>query len=71
MCLLNGEIGGVLESEVNFGVLEEESFNGVWTTTKVPIYDIIKNIVHIYGGEPLYNIIIKDLDTCGLELLEY
>jgi hypothetical protein len=28
-------------------------------------------MVHTYGGEPYYNIIINDLDTYGLELLEY
>jgi hypothetical protein len=27
--------------------------------------------VHLYGGEPLHNIIINDLDINGLELLEY
>jgi len=28
-------------------------------------------LVHTYGGEPYHNIIINDLDTQGLELLEY
>jgi hypothetical protein len=28
-------------------------------------------MVHAYGGEPYHNIVIKDLDTLGLELLEY
>jgi hypothetical protein len=28
-------------------------------------------MVHLYGGEPLHNIIINDLDISGLELLEY
>jgi hypothetical protein len=27
--------------------------------------------VHVYGGEPYHNIIINDLSTVGLELLEY
>jgi hypothetical protein len=28
-------------------------------------------MVHVYAGEPYWNIIINDLDTYGLELLEY
>lgn len=71
MCLLNGEIGGSLESSVDFGTIEEEDINGLWTTKKLSIQEIIKNIVHTYGGEPYHNIIINDLDTYGLELLEY
>jgi hypothetical protein len=71
MCLLNGEVGGSLESSVDFGTIEEEDSNGLWITRKVPIQEIIKNIVHIYGGEPYHNIVINDLDTYGFELLEY
>lgn len=71
MCLLNGEIGGSLEATIDFGVIEEEDVNGVWHINKVPIADIIRNMVHTYAGEPLHNIIINDLDTYGLELLEY
>jgi hypothetical protein len=71
MCLLNGEISGSLESSVDFGTISEENLGGVWVTRKIPIEEIIRNIVHYYGGEPLHNIIINDLDTYGLELLEY
>lgn len=71
MCLLNGEIGGTLESSVDFGTIEEENNNGIWTIRKIPIIEIIKNMVHTYAGEPYHNIIINDLDTYGLELLEY
>jgi hypothetical protein len=71
MCLLNGEVGGSLESSVDFGTIEEEDINGVWTIRSIPIQDIIRNAVHTYAGEPYWNIIINDLDTYGLELLEY
>lgn len=71
MCLLNGEIGGSLESSVDFGAIEQEDSNGNWVITKVPIQDIIRNMVHTYAGEPYHNIIINDLDTYGLELMEY
>jgi hypothetical protein len=71
MCLLNGEIGGSLNSSIDFGVIEEENEDGLMFKNEVPIYDIIRNIVHIYGGEPYHNIIINDLNNYGLELLEY
>lgn len=71
MCLLNGEVGGVLESTVDFGQIEEEDIFGVWTIRHIPIKDIIKNAVHTYGREPYHNIIIKDLEDYGAELLEY
>lgn len=71
MCLLNGEVGGSLESSVDFGTIEEEDKNGVWTIRKIPIQEIIRNAVHTYAGEPYWNIVINDLDTYGLELLEY
>lgn len=71
MCLLNGEVSGSLESSVDFGAVEEESADGVWTIRKIPIPEIIRNAVHVYAGEPYWNIVINDLDTYGLELLEY
>ena len=71
MCLLNGEVGGSLESSVDFGTIEEENKEGVWVIRKIPIPEIIRNAVHVYGGEPLHNIIINDLAGYGLELLEY
>jgi hypothetical protein len=71
MCLLDGSVGGSLESSVDFGTIEEENADGLWTIRKVPIPEIIKNMIHTYAGEPYHNIIINDLDTYGLELLEY
>ena len=71
MSLLNGEIGGSLDATVDFGTIEEEDKDGIWTIRKIPIPEIIRNIVHVYGGEPYHNIVINDLETYGLELLEY
>ena len=71
MSLLNGEISGNLESSVDFGTIEEENQDGIWTIRKIPIQEIIRNLVHTYAGEPYYNIVINDLDTYALELLEY
>ena len=70
MVLLNGEVSGSLESPVDFGQISEEK-DGFWIIRKIPISEIIKNVVHVYGEEPFHNIIINDLDTYGVELLEY
>lgn len=71
MCLLNGEVGGALESSIDFGTIEEETEDGTWKIIKIPIDEIIRNAVHTYAGEPYHNIIISGLDDYGLELLEY
>ncbi len=71
MCLLNGDIGGELAAETDFGKIEEEDVNGNWTIYSITIPEIIRNAVHTFAGEPYHNIIINDLDIQGLELLEY
>lgn len=71
MCMLNGEVGGSLEAQIDFGTIDEENADGVWVRRKYPIIDIIKKLVHDFAGEPLQNIIINDLPEYGLELLEY
>lgn len=35
------------------------------------ISHIIREMIHFYGNEPFHNILIKDVDEGGLELLEY
>jgi hypothetical protein len=42
MCKLNGEMGGNLPSQVDFGVLEELDIHGNTILTKLPIYQIIQ-----------------------------
>lgn len=71
MALLNGDIGGNVNASTDFGQIEEESKNGVWMIRKIPVQEIIRNAVHTYANEPYWNIIINDLDTYGLELMEY
>ena len=76
MCMLNGELGGVIKSlTADFDYVQAESEDNagelVTTKEKIPVKDIIRECVHAYGGEPLSNIIINDLDEMGLELLEY
>ena len=71
MCLLNGEIGGKINSSVDFGSFEEVNDKGDISVIKMPIKQIIREGVHQYGNEPFHNIIINDLDIVGLELQEY
>lgn len=73
MCLLNGDVSGNLFAENhNFSEIEYLDIeNNTLSTALVPIKTIIQNIVHIFGGELLQNIIINDLDEDGLILLEY
>ena len=71
MCLLNGEVGGTLQASIDFGTEEIEGTDGIWRIKKIPIPDIIRNMVHTYAGEPYWNIVINDLNTYGVELLEY
>lgn len=72
MCMLNGDLGGSLNASIDFGVEEywDKNANIIYYN-KVPIKTIIKNAVHVYGNEPLHNIIITDIDDYGVELLEY
>lgn len=72
MSLLNGEVSGSIHANsTRFDVIEDILADGRTKKTKLPIKDIIREMVHGYAGEPMHNIIINDLDDYGLELLEY
>lgn len=112
MCLLNGEIGGSMPFEVDFGKMEEQEYifdkivfqsaedytvgkyyiqtpsgyeidQSEYSTTQVyyqrrvevnyiniPVQEIIRNAVNVYGKESLHNIVINDIEEFGVELLE-
>ena len=73
MCLLNGEVSGNIHANsTRFDIIEEyDSIADTRTEIKLPIKDIIKEMIHGHAGEPMHNIIVNDLDEFGLELLEY
>ena len=83
MCQLNGELGGIFPFSVDLGteefvekqkILSDNEYDPseyVYTIKKLTLPYIIQEMVHMYGGEPYHNIIINDLDTNGLELMEY
>lgn len=61
MCLLNGELGGMLTYPIDFA----RYINTDGTKIDLPILDIITGIVHTYGGEKIDNIEINDLSKKG------
>lgn len=72
MCLLNGEIGGMVHSlTTDFGSYDQIDKEGNVTNIQMIIRDIIKSMVHEYGKEPYHNIVINDLEDTGVELMEY
>lgn len=72
MTLLNGEVGGIITPlSWDFGKIDTVNADGSIMTTDYLLKDIILEAVHEHAKEPYWNIIINDLDDCGLELLEY
>ena len=71
MCLLNGDIGGNFPNPIDFAVERIYTDDGNYQDIKKPISYIIREMIHHYGNEPFHNIIIRDIDEIGLELLEY
>ena len=63
MCLLNGSRGGVIPAYVTFDTVDEITPSGAIETKKIPIYQIIQELVNHFGNIPLDKIIIKDVDT--------
>lgn len=61
MAMLNGDIGGTLQSTVRFDAMDTQLATGEWVEQKVLIYNIINELVHHYGQEDLNNIIIEDV----------
>lgn len=71
MCLLDGSVGGHLWASHEFSIVWTELADGTRKKTYLPIKDIIKEAIHTYAHESYGNIIINDLETCGVELIEY
>lgn len=61
MCLLNGDVGGVIPSTVQFDTIVTELADGNIAEQKVLYYNIITELVHHWGEEDLSNIIIQDV----------
>ena len=62
MCLLNGDVGGIIPASTQFDTYETIDENGEWVLTRPTIYQIITELVNHFGGEQLAKIIISDVD---------
>ena len=72
MGLLDGTIGGSLTAlSYDFGREDYTDESGVSHRRKLPIRDIVTELIHEYAHEPWENIIVQDLDDFGVELLQY
>lgn len=63
MCGLDGTCGGKFPAAVILDEMDTQDASGQYVTEKVLVYDIIKEVVNHYGGEPLNNIVIEDVPT--------
>lgn len=61
MSLLNGDIGGKFSSTTVLDEVDDIDETGVTVSKKVLIFDLIQELVHHFGGEPLENILIEDI----------
>ena len=72
MCMLNGDVGGSLPHTTDFGVIETyDKESNTTTYEKVLIKNIIREAVQHFGNELPQNIIINDIEDCGVEIIEY
>lgn len=71
MCLLNGDVGGVIPAAVTLSETEYIDEQGK-TKVEIPtMYQIIEEVVNHFGDESLSNIIITDLDTKAKQVVKY
>jgi hypothetical protein len=61
MCGLNGLVGGIFPSTTVLDEVETQSASGAYSSEKICIYNLIQELVHHFGNEPLENILIEDI----------
>lgn len=71
MCALNGDVGGVFPSTTVLDEVDTQLPNGEYISKKVPIYDIIVEVVNHFGNEDLNNIVIEDVDTRIKQVMQW
>lgn len=74
MSRLNGEVSGIIRDlTTNFAEYDEEQEDGSFVTKEIPLDEIVKNLVTIYGGEMAnkVKINIEEDDNKAFRLLEY
>lgn len=71
MCLLNGDLGGIINAETDFGSIDEYDAYNNKKNKKIPIKEILYNILYNYAHEDLSKIFLEDIDDYGLNLQCY
>lgn len=71
MCGLNGDVGGVFPSTTILDEVDTQLPDGTYVSEKVPIYNIIVEVVNHFGGEDLNNIVIEDVDTRIKQVMQW
>ena len=69
MCLLNGDISGNFNAETDLGKESVEQEDGTFVNEERSIPYIIREMIHYYAQEPFENIIIKDINSLGLDVM--
>ena len=62
IALLNGECGGTFPATVEINQLQTEMEDGDIFIQEIPIFRIIQQLVHHWGGQQLGKILISDID---------
>ena len=71
ICLLDGTVGGNVFATHDFGKLYVwDRERNVEKIEDIPIYQIVREMIHTYAKEPYHNIIINDLDDVSVELIQ-
>lgn len=71
MCLLNGDVGGVLPATIEFDKYDTYTVDGEWITERPTIVQIIRELVNHWGNEQLGKIYINDLDTKVKQVMKW
>lgn len=71
MCLLDGTVGGTFPASITFHESYIEQENGDIEVVQPTIFKIIYEAVNHWGGEPIENIIISDIDDKVKMLVRY
>lgn len=71
MCLLNGTVGGTIQSAVTLHSMDTIDAAGETVTELVSIYRIIQEVVNHFGEEDLTRILINDVPLDGKKILQW
>lgn len=72
MCLLNGDVGGIITAATNFESQSVFNKDGKYIETRrLKLFDIIYNLVSQFGGEQLGRILINDIPDLSVQAVKW